>query len=316
MKFVCYKCQNEFASKFTLTRHVESCKDVLSEVDVNEMFINTNKELEKYKKEIYTLKEQNIDDKSNLKIHKKENTRLNNVIIEKDLVIEKQKKENGTLKKEIESQKVTIKDQNKLIKDLQEQLQNSQKIINSHVNSHNMNNSNNVNIIIQVLPIDKLNLDYIKKEDLQVMFDKLNKDQSGNMELVLKNYIRSILSNPDHPENHAVKYTKKDPPMFSTLVTENDTQKHVVNDLKDTCDLISEPLIEHMMKKIKSSWREFCQDPDFDETMDINLMDALKDKLKNENVRKILKRYLRSDILENVQMKIEKTTIQPDENLV
>jgi hypothetical protein len=200
----------------------------------------------------------------------------------------------------------------KTIAELTEKLKHSQQVIennhNSTINSKviNSHNNNNINIIIQVQPIDKLNMDYIKKEQLQEMFDKLNKDQAGNMDLVLKNYIRSILSDEDHPENHAVKYTKKDPPMFSTLITENDKQKHVVNDLADTCDLISEPLIEQMLKKIKKSWREFCQDPDFDETMDVNLLDELRSKLKNENVRRILKKYLKSDILEDVKMKIEK----------
>jgi len=200
----------------------------------------------------------------------------------------------------------------KTIAELEERLKHSQHIIENNHNStiNSQINSNNISIIIQVQPIDKLNLDHIKKEDLQIMFDKLNKDQAGNMDLVLKRYIQSMIANPAHPENHAIKYTKKDPPMFSTLITDSDnTEKHVINDLKDTCDLISEPLIEQMMKKIKASWREFCQDPDFDETMDVNLMDALKDKLKNENVRRILKRFIKSDILENVNMKIQKTPI-------
>jgi hypothetical protein len=203
-----------------------------------------------------------------------------------------------------------ILQKDKMIAELEEKLKYSQQIIENNHNStiNSQINSNNINIIIQVQPIDKLNMDYIKKEDLQIMFDKLNKDQVGNMDMVLKNYIQSLIANPDHPENHAVKYTKKDPPMFRTLITDaNNTEKHVINDLKDTCDLISEPLIEQMLKKIKASWREFRQDPDFDETMDVNLLEDLRSKLKNENVRRILKRFIRSDILENVNMKIEKT---------
>ena len=212
-----------------------------------------------------------------------------------NLLITKEKEYN----KEIDKYKKEIKE----LKEMLEKVGDSYSH-NNHTNIH----SNNVNIIIQVQPIDKLNLDYIHKEYLQKMFDKLNKDQSGNMDLVLKKYIQSIIANPDHPENHAVKYTKKDPPMFSTLITDDDNiEKRVVNDLKDTCDLISEPLIEQMLKKIKESWREFRQDPDFDETMDVNLLEALRDKLKNENVRRILKRFIKSDILENVQMRIEKT---------
>ena len=191
---------------------------------------------------------------------------------------------------------------------LKEKLKNANTIINSphHISHSTVQSHNNYNINIIINPIEKLNLDYIEKEYLQEMFDKLNKDQSGNMDLVLKNYIRDILSNHEHPENHAVKYTKKDPPMFSTLITKNQEQICVVNDLKDTCELISEPLIEQMLKKIKKSWREFCRDPEFDETMDVNLLEALRDSLKNENVRRILKRYLKSDILENVEMKIQK----------
>jgi hypothetical protein len=269
----CFKCQKEFFTKYNFQRHLESCKEDISEQVVKEFMVKTQKEIDKYKTET------------------------------------------SGLKLTIEEQKELVKNQKKEIKELQEQLEKSQKIINSHVNNHNNvnshNNNNNINIIIQVQPIEKMNLDYIKKEYLQEMFDKLNKDQAGNMDLVLKNYIRKILSNEDHPENHAVKYTKKDPPMFSTLITEDDKQKHVINDLVDTCELISEPLIEQMLKKIKKSWREFCQDPDFDETMDVNLLDDLRSKLKNENVRRILKKYLKSDILEDVKMKIEKNNEIP-----
>jgi len=201
-----------------------------------------------------------------------------------------------------------IEQKDKEIASLKEELSKAQTIINSphHINHSTVQSHNNYNININFHPINQLNMDHIHKEYLQEMFDKLNKDQAGNMDLVLKRYIANMLSNKDYPDNHAVKYTKKDPPMFSTLVTENETQVRVINDLKDTCDLISEPLIEQMLKKIKDSWREMRQDPDFDETMDVNLLEALRDKLKNENVRRILKRYLRSDILENIEMKIEK----------
>jgi hypothetical protein len=235
----------------------------------------------------------------------KENNILfkNKEIISKDLIID-------IKEKELISKKEIIIEKDKEILTLKEQLKKAQTIINSphHINHSTVNSPNshnNYNINITINPIDKLNVDYIKKEELQGMFDKLNKDQAGHMDLVLKNYIRSILSNEDHPENHAVKYTKKDPPMFSTIVTENDKQKCVINDLKDTCDLISQPLIEVMLKKIKKSWGEMKQDPDFDD-MDQNLVDALRDTLKNERVREILKRYLKSDILENVEMKIQK----------
>jgi hypothetical protein len=273
MKLLCFKCQKEFLTKFNFQRHISLCEEEVTDIDISEIILNKTKETEKYKREA------------------------------------------NTIKMSFDEQKELVKNQKKEIKELQEQLEKSQKIINSHVNNHNNvnshNNNNNINIIIQVQPIEKMNLDYIEKEYLQEMFDKLNKDQAGNMDLVLKNYIRKILSNEDHPENHAVKYTKKDPPMFSTLITEDDKQKHVINDLVDTCELISEPLIEQMLKKIKKSWREFCQDPDFDETMDVNLLDDLRSKLKNENVRRILKKYLKSDILENVEMKIEKNNEIP-----
>ena len=273
MNLNCFKCQVNFSSKFNLQRHIPLCTNKVSDIEISDYIITTIKDNDKHKKELIKIKDINEKVKNDLK--------------------------------------ETIKNQKREIKELQDQLSKSQKIINSHVNNHNnvnSHNTNNVNIIIQVQPIEKLNLDYIKKEYLQEMFDKLNKDQSGNMDLVLKNYIRKILSNEDHPENHAVKYTKKDPPMFSTLITENDKQTHVVNDLTDTCELISEPLIEQMLKKIKKSWREFCQDPEFDETMDVNLLEDLRSKLKNENVRRILKKYLKSDILEDVSMKIEKST--------
>jgi hypothetical protein len=206
----------------------------------------------------------------------------------------------------LESKDKIILEKDKEIKELKEKLNTVNINSPNHINHSTVQSHNNYNIHITINPIDKLNMDYIKKEDLQIMFDKLNKDQVGNMDLVLKKYIRSLISNPEHPENYAVKYTKKDPPMFSTLISENDQQICVINDLKDTCELISEPLIEQMLKKIKESWREFRQDPDFDETMDVNLLEALRSSLKNENIRKILKRYLKSDILENIDFKIEK----------
>jgi hypothetical protein len=339
MIHVCFKCKTEFLTRFNLTRHVDTCDTELSDLAISNVITDILKDNEKNNKELVIVKNENKDQKQKIKEIEKNNRELaivkneNKDQKQKIKEIEKDNKELSTLKKEneiqnekikefskyktesinfkllLEKEKEISKNEKRKNKELQEQLEKSQKISNSHVNSHNNTtiNSNNVNIVIQVQPIGKMNLDYIKKEYLQEMFDKLNKDQAGNMDLVLKNYIRKILSNEDHPENHAVKYTKKDPPMFSTLVTEDDKETRVVNDLVDTCELISEPLIEQMLKKIKKSWREFRQDPDFDETMDVNLLDDLRSKLKNDNVRRILKKYLKSDILENVEMKIEKS---------
>jgi hypothetical protein len=130
--------------------------------------------------------------------------------------------------------------------------------------------------------------------------DKLN--------LLLSGYIKDVICDQEHPENHAVKYTKKKPPTYNSLVEDTDGNTvSVIKGLKDTCELLSDPILNQLKAKMKEFINKYKNEGDeseFDYSLYEDAINQLRKELNKDNVKKALSSVLRNDILNNIEMKL------------
>lgn len=173
-----------------------------------------------------------------------------------------------------------------------------------------------INVIPQ--PIQKLDVSYIDiakiKEFIDIYDDARYKvlasnkpDQIKNPErinIALGDYIKEIIYNKEHPENHSVKYIKKDPPTFNSI-TEDDEGKpiNVIKGLKDTCELLSDPILDKLKQKIREFIKKYKKDDDYDILYE-DTIQALRLELNKKTVKKSLSSVLKNDILHDIEMKL------------
>lgn len=178
----------------------------------------------------------------------------------------------------------------------------------------------NMKIEINVLPqpIQKLDVSYIDiikiKEFIDIYDDARFKvlasnkpDQLKNPEIIniaLGDYIKEIIYNKEHPENHSVKYIKKDPPTFNSITEDKEGNTiNVIKGLKDTCELLTDPILDKLKIKIKEFIKKYKKDEDFD-IIYIDTIHALRFELNKKTVKKALSSVLKNDILHDIDMKL------------
>jgi hypothetical protein len=176
-------------------------------------------------------------------------------------------------------------------------------------NAQNIHNgSGNINIINVNLtvtppnPVNKLNVDYIVPEKMKDLVEEYNYPKLGYL---LSNYIKDMIHNKDHPENHSVKYIKKKPPTFQNTI-ENDEGEtiNVIKNLKDSCELLSEPVLANLKQKLRQCKKVFKNDADFQNVYEDTVREIYKE-LNKDVVKKALSTVLQTDILNDIQMKID-----------
>jgi hypothetical protein len=165
-------------------------------------------------------------------------------------------------------------------------------------------------IEININPITKLNVSYIEPEKMKLLIESYDNSDSKNpdkLNLLLSDYIKDVICDNDHPENHAVKYTKKKPPTYNSLIedTEGNTVS-VIKGLKDTCELLSDPILNQLKTKMKEFINKYKtdDDPNFDYSLYEDAINQLRKELNKDNVKKALSSVLRNDILSNIEMKL------------
>lgn len=208
-----------------------------------------------------------------------------------------------TLKRHIINKDCSLKNTDKLW-EFQDNLLNVNTNINSNPTTINgnmnvINGNVNINVIIQPNPISKLNVDYILPEKMKNLVEKYDYDKSH---LLLSEYIKDIIHNKEHPENHSVKYVKKRPPTFSNTI-ENGV--NVIKNLKDSCELLSEPVLENLKQKLRQCKKVFKNDSDFLNVYEDTVKEIYKE-LNKDIVKKALSTVLQTDILNDIEMKLTK----------
>lgn len=166
-----------------------------------------------------------------------------------------------------------------------------------------------INVKIEINPITKLEIAHIEPEKMKHLIEKYDDNQDKTPEklnLLLTDYIKDVICDKEHPENHAVKYIKKKPPTYNCIVedTEGNTVT-VIKGLKDTCELLSDPMLNTLKVKLKEFLKKYKEDEEFDYSLYEDAIKQLRKELNKGTVKKALSSVLQNDILNNIQMKLD-----------
>jgi len=213
----------------------------------------------------------------------------------------------------IQEQRIKLEQKDKEIEKLKQQLA-------IHIDgNNNIVNSNNINmkIEININPITKLDISHIEHDKIKNIIEKYDdskemkgpydKFNNNKVNLLLSDYIKGIICDTEHPENHAVKYIKKKPPTYNTQIEDSEGNVvSVIKGLKDTCELLTDPILEKLKLKLREFIKKYKGDtePEFDFALYENAIKELKKELNKKNVKKALNSVLKNDILNNIEMKL------------
>jgi len=220
-----------------------------------------------------------------------------------------------------------IEQQKKLIEELAEKIEMNAAngIVKDNAKNVNIGNNNTINNInmkieIQINPVTKLQIGHIETDKMKHMIEKYDDDKemvgykekfnNDKVNLLLSGYIKDIICDSSHPENHAIKYIKKKPPTYNALVEDSEGNTvSVIKGLKDTCELLTDPILDQLKIKLKEFIIKYKKDtePDFDYVLYENAIRELKKELNKSNVKKALSSVLKNDILNNIEMKLNVT---------
>lgn len=295
MGFICHLCQFDFKYKQSLQKHLreERCQSILlSNLEQLNETLKTNKELEIKNKDL-TYKYNNV---------KKE---IIDLEVQNQDLIQKQ----SILHKEYTKLKSEYQDLEKKYKDLFNSSQIHSQVNTNTILGGTQNQMMNFNIKIEINPITNLKLDYIEPEIMKTLVETYDCSQNKNPErlnLLLSNYIKNVICNKDYPENHAVKYVKKKPPTYNCIIKdENGNTIQVIKQLKDTCELLSDPMLNNLKIKLTEFLKKYKKDEEFDYEMYEDTIQQLRKELNNKTVKKALSSVLQNDILNNIEMKFD-----------
>jgi hypothetical protein len=193
---------------------------------------------------------------------------------------------------------------NNLLKEL-DSLKNGHNIINSPITIGN-NNHNNIKIEININPITKLDISHIPPSDMRTIIEKYD-ENNQKLNLLLGDYIKNMLCDTQHPENQAVKYITKKPPTYNSIIEDSDGKTvNVIKGLKDTCELLTDPILDQLKLKLKECLKSYKNDSsEFDYSLYEDAFKELKKELNKSNVKKALSSVLKNDILQNIEMKFK-----------
>ena len=164
-------------------------------------------------------------------------------------------------------------------------------------------NINIVNLNVTVNPITKLNTNYIEPSKMKKLVEEYTYPR---LNYLLANYIKDIIHHTDHPENHSVKYIKKKPPTFSTTINKEGGEGETINvikNLKDSCELLSEPVLRKLKLKLKQCTKEYQNDEDFQDMYE-DTVENLYKELNKDSVKKALSNVLQTNIINDINMKV------------
>jgi hypothetical protein len=171
---------------------------------------------------------------------------------------------------------------------------------NIQTNNGTVNNGNVINISIVVNPVNKLMVEYLEPEKMKKLVESYTNDNSN---LLLSEYIKDIIHNKDHPENQCVKYLTKRPPTYSNTIEKEGEKVNVIKNLKDSCELLSEPVLATLREKLKECNKAFKSDQDFQSVYEDTVREIYRE-LNKDVVKTALKSVLQNNILNDIEMKI------------
>lgn len=173
-------------------------------------------------------------------------------------------------------------------------------------NSDIQDNKENIKIInisdINVNTINELNLDFIEINEMKTLID--NYDTNKNrLSSLLSDYIKRLICNREHPENHCIKYISKRNGIFSLYLKEkNGIKEHIVDDCKNICNTASEYIYNYIYSAFKKCLKFYKKDEEFQNLYEDTII-QFKQDLNIDIVSKSLKLCLQGYILNDKTMK-------------
>lgn len=184
------------------------------------------------------------------------------------------------------------------------------KVDGSHNNVlvNSQQNVFNIKVEIQVNPINKLDLSCIDVNRMKDLIQEYDDDKS-KLKILLSDYVKDVICNEETPQNHAVKYIKKKPPTYNILLEDKDGKVvNVIKGLKDTCDVLTDPVLDALKSKLKECLTKVKQDEEFDYDLYKQAIKDLRKELNKANVKRALSSVLQNDILNSIEMKLSITS--------
>ena len=186
------------------------------------------------------------------------------------------------------------------------------------------NNYNNIKIEININPITKLDISHIQDIEMRNLIksyddtkynnkDDIENNDKDKLNVLLGGYIKNMICDSEHPENHAVKYTRKYPPTFNSIT--EDSEGNIITTikgLKDTCELLSDPVLDVLKVKLTECIKKYKKDDDinYDYSLYEDAIKELRKELKKDNIKKVLSNFLKNDLINNIEMKLSVSSEQ------
>ena len=174
------------------------------------------------------------------------------------------------------------------------------------INGNNNNiNSNNTTIYININPVSKINIDHISTDKMKYIIENYKND-SDRLQRMITDYLNKCLCDPEYPENNSVKYIKKNPPTYKSTVEDSGNIISVVKSLKDTCDLLTDPIFDVLKKKLNECIKKYksCKYDKYDIDLYADEIRGIRMEFKKDNIKKVLNNFLKYDLLNNIEMKL------------
>jgi hypothetical protein len=156
-------------------------------------------------------------------------------------------------------------------------------------------------------PIENLNTSHIGPE---ILADIIEVHHNNNINDILSKYIRCIIHDMNHPENHAVKYINKKDKLYCVLTKDTSGNiKQAQGKFKDIRVLITGPILLILKKKLKQFKIKYEKDEEskFDYSLYEDEINDLRSSLSDVFIGKILHNVLDSYVITDKRMKVSKT---------
>jgi hypothetical protein len=157
---------------------------------------------------------------------------------------------------------------------------------------------------IKVNTITNLNTEYINNDKMIQLIEKYDNNLSDkNLKLLLSHYIKDILQNKNHKENHCIKYIKKRPLTFNIIIdNEISDNNTIIKNVKDTCEYVSLYILSILNNKYHS-FITTVKDSNYDISLYEDTIILLKKKLTKKMIEKALNYFLRQILVKDKIMK-------------
>jgi hypothetical protein len=146
----------------------------------------------------------------------------------------------------------------------------------------------NDNLLVKTNRINELTIDHMQPEKMKEFIEKYS---YGDLPLFFRQYIKDTIT-----QNHSVKYITKNPPRINFLVENyNGKNINVIKNLKDSCELLSEPVLVTIKNKLNECLEKY----------DYFKIYRIINELNKECVKRVLHSILKNDILTDIEMKLK-----------